>query len=108
MHLGNFDHTESFFTVVPGPPLDLRLTAENASSVFLSWTKPVTSNGIILDYQVNYFGFKYSEAKLEDEQSTHTEVEGHYSYSVSSSELTALIVGLKPGLFYNFTVGILL
>ena len=97
-----------FLLAAPGAPLDLTLRAENTSSVVLSWGKPTKPNGIIIEYQVNYVGFTYT-SDVKDEQSTRTEldiVDGYHSYSVSSSELKAVIIDLKSGLFYNFTVSL--
>ena len=45
--------------VVPGVPVNLTLNkGTNSSTVRVSWSSPLSENGIILDYQVHYAGYK--------------------------------------------------
>ena len=41
----------------PGYPTDLVGSAQNQTSVLLRWSKPNDPNGIILGYQVFYYGY---------------------------------------------------
>ena len=44
--------------VVPGPPKNISLKLINATSVLLTWAKPDNPNGEIIEYQVNYSGYR--------------------------------------------------
>ena len=44
--------------VVPQVPEEVSHELLNETTLVLSWTEPERPNGDILDYQVNYFGYK--------------------------------------------------
>lgn len=50
-------------TAVPGVPVDLQVAfkGKSSSTVRVSWSPPSLANGIILDYQVHYEGYKAGE-----------------------------------------------
>ena len=50
--------------VVPGRPTDLIGNARNGTSVLLSWNKPNDPNGVILGYQVFYYGYMGNHTKV--------------------------------------------
>ena len=41
----------------PGRPTNLIANAQNETSVLLRWSKPNDANGVILGYQVFYYGY---------------------------------------------------
>ena len=48
------------FILVPGAPINVILDQLNPSksAIQVTWSPPVSKNGIILEYQVNYVGYK--------------------------------------------------
>jgi len=46
---------------VPSQPKDLKVIRLEASRVLLSWSPPTSSNGILVEYKVLYFGYKPSK-----------------------------------------------
>ena len=48
----------------PGRPTDLDGKAQNGNSVQLRWSKPNDPNGVILGYQVFYYGYKGNHTKV--------------------------------------------
>ena len=49
------------FCTVPGEPKELMLKVLNETAVRLSWAPPDSPNGVILDYEVIYYGYKLVE-----------------------------------------------
>lgn len=43
---------------VPGAPVSLKATVVDKTSATLSWAAPTEPNGRVLEYQVNYYGYK--------------------------------------------------
>ncbi len=59
------------WNLVPGEPRDLDVTkvgssAVRAPAVRVSWSPPLSPNGIILEYQVHYVG--YEKAKVDEKE----------------------------------------
>ena len=50
------------FCTVPGKPKELKLEVLNETAVSLSWAPPDSPNGVILDYEVIYYGYKPVES----------------------------------------------
>ena len=50
------------FCTVPGRPKELRLEILNETAVCLSWASPDSPNGVILEYEVTYYGHKPVES----------------------------------------------
>ena len=55
------------WNLVPGEPRDLDVTkvgssAVGASAVRVSWSPPLSPNGVILEYQVHYVGYEKVKA----------------------------------------------
>jgi len=46
------------FGTVPGQPKELKLEVLNETAVSLSWAPPDSPNGVILEYEVIYYGYK--------------------------------------------------
>ena len=46
------------FILVPGAPINVILDHISSSGVQVTWSPPDSRNGIILEYQVNYVGYK--------------------------------------------------
>ena len=44
-------------SIVPGPPEIVTALVINATSLLLSWKKPLNPNGEIVGYKVAYYGF---------------------------------------------------
>lgn len=44
--------------VVPEAPGSLKASEVDKTSLTLSWAPPTNPNGRVLEYQVNYFGYK--------------------------------------------------
>ena len=53
-----------FPLTAPGHPTDLVANAQNETSVLLRWSKPNDPNGVILGYQVFYYGYKGNHTKV--------------------------------------------
>lgn len=47
-----------FHFVVPGAPTALKATIVEKTNVRLTWNPPTNTNGVLLDYQIVYYGFK--------------------------------------------------
>ena len=48
----------------PGHPTNLTGNVQDETSVQLSWSKPNDPNGVILGYQVFYYGYKGNHTKV--------------------------------------------
>ena len=49
---------------MPGPPINVKATSVDESeeySINLIWSPPVNPNGVLLEYQIFYFGYKEEE-----------------------------------------------
>ena len=53
-----------FPLAAPGRPTDLVANPQNETSVLLRWSKPNDPNGVILGYQVFYYGYKGNHTKV--------------------------------------------
>ena len=49
---------------VPGRPTNLTGSVQDKTSVWLHWSKPNDPNGIILGYQVFYYGYTGNHTKV--------------------------------------------
>lgn len=47
----------SHLTLVPDPPLTIKATVENATTVLLTWSQPQLVKGSLTEYQVIYLGY---------------------------------------------------
>ena len=54
------------WNLVPGEPRDLDVTKVRLSVVRVSWSPPLSPNGIILEYQVHYVG--YNKVKADEKE----------------------------------------
>ena len=50
------------WNLVPGEPRDLDVTKVGSSAVRVSWSPPLSPNGVILEYQVHYVGYEKVKA----------------------------------------------
>ena len=58
---------------VPGPPTSVKATILDKTSVILSWSPPLISNGLLLGFQVIYYGYKEQEtSKVLNSCAMHT------------------------------------
>ena len=46
---------------VPSAPVELSAHVVNETAAILNWSPPDSSNGIILFYQIRFYGYKTSE-----------------------------------------------
>ncbi|KPP64965.1 ephrin type-B receptor 2-like, partial [Scleropages formosus] len=67
----------------------VNITTNQAGDITLSWSQPSQPNGVILDYELQYY---------EKDQSEYN------SSTVKSQTTTAVVRGLKPGTIYVFQV----
>ena len=59
------------YSIAPGTPTGVSVEIINATSLQLSWQRPVDANGVILEYQVLYFGYKGNlSANIQNTQAT--------------------------------------
>ncbi len=49
------------YPAVPGPPTSLKAAVFDKTSVILSWSPPSNPNGVVLGFQVLYYGYKEQE-----------------------------------------------
>ena len=69
----------------PGRPTNLTGNVQDETSVQLHWSKPNDPNGIILGYQVFYYGYKRN----------HTKVNTVNKCLMSSGKLFAMVISYK-------------
>lgn len=63
MFLYNFNFIQvTTFCTVPGQPKDLKVEILNETAVSLSWASPDSPNGVIVEYEVIYYGYKPVES----------------------------------------------
>uniref|UniRef100_A0A8C9S0F3 receptor protein-tyrosine kinase n=1 Tax=Scleropages formosus TaxID=113540 RepID=A0A8C9S0F3_SCLFO len=74
---------------VPSAVSIMHQVSQTVDSITLSWSQPSQPNGVILDYELQYY---------EKDQSEYN------SSTVKSQTTTAVVRGLKPGTIYVFQV----
>ena len=53
------------YIIVPGAPTDVTVSLLSGStSVEVAWQRPTDANGILLEYQIIYFGYKGQMPKV--------------------------------------------
>ena len=58
----------STWNIVPGEPRNLEVTEVNSLAVRVSWSPPISANGIILEYQVHYVGYEKLKAEEKEQK----------------------------------------
>jgi len=81
---------------VPGPPKNVSLEESNTKDLYIEWSEPESSNGVILQYEVFvHLNFSYHPGR-------RTLAPKHLLFSNTTN--TAKVLGLLPGSKYNVSV----
>jgi hypothetical protein len=74
---------------------------DNGKSVELTWQTPADANGIILEYQIIYFGYK---GQLPGNNQDFEVLEATKTANVQPDNTMTVITGLTASINYAFTV----
>ena len=119
------------FGTVPGQPKELKLEVLNETAISLSWAPPDSPNGVILEYEVIYYGYKpvenskvkqsafflcsaslFLKILFQDENEKLDVLDGPNTISLvlgrENFTHSLNVLGLVPGYQYDFKVTLIL
>ena len=76
-------------TVPAGPPRNFSIVAESSTSLYIIWSAPATSNGVITEYQIQCSGDNKNFTSAVMGSPTTTTLSGLLPYTNYSCSITA-------------------
>ena len=81
-----------FFSSAPGPVASVSASPTSATSVQLSWTPPLTTNGVVTSYHIEY------------QSATGSGISDNGEVNHPASITSYTVTGLEENTLYHFTV----